>query len=146
MVVLQEISVVFGQRSQLYWDLPVKDSFALHEKMYRIPPEDFKHKIMSININRTYDPKTNIYEVTRQSWVLSEQRTKEVEFVFSEYRGIVRAIFKPVKWLKEKGGKRWIFEGEEVTDKAILDLYLNKYVPKKEKGAANPIKYFYPVS
>jgi len=74
---------------------------------------------------------------------VSEHRIKEIEFVFSEYRGIVRAIFKPTKWISE--GKRWMFEGEEVKDQTILDLYLNKSVPDKSKGMANPIKYFYPI-
>jgi ABC-2 type transport system ATP-binding protein len=35
------IGVVFGQRSQLWWDLPVTESFALHRHMYDIPPERF---------------------------------------------------------------------------------------------------------
>ncbi len=33
----REIGVVFGQRSQLWWDLPVIDSFALHRRIYDIP-------------------------------------------------------------------------------------------------------------
>jgi ABC-2 type transport system ATP-binding protein len=32
-----QIGVVFGQRSQLWWDLPVKDSFELHRRIYDIP-------------------------------------------------------------------------------------------------------------
>jgi ABC-2 type transport system ATP-binding protein len=31
-----DIGVVFGQRSQLYWDLPVEDSFLLHKRLYNI--------------------------------------------------------------------------------------------------------------
>ena len=34
----QQIGVVFGQRSQLWWDLPVIDSFTLHQRIYDIPP------------------------------------------------------------------------------------------------------------
>jgi ABC-2 type transport system ATP-binding protein len=29
--------VVFGQRSQLYWDLPIADTFSLYQKLYEIP-------------------------------------------------------------------------------------------------------------
>ena len=36
-----EIGVVFGQRSQLWWDLPVRDSFALHRHIYDIPARRF---------------------------------------------------------------------------------------------------------
>ncbi|MFN3402380.1 MAG: ATP-binding cassette domain-containing protein, partial [Ferrovibrio sp.] len=33
----RQIGVVFGQRSQLWWDLPLIDSFALHQRIYDIP-------------------------------------------------------------------------------------------------------------
>jgi ABC-2 type transport system ATP-binding protein len=33
----RDIGVVFGQRSQLWWDLPVRDSFELHKRIYDIP-------------------------------------------------------------------------------------------------------------
>ncbi|MDR1218935.1 MAG: ATP-binding cassette domain-containing protein [Treponema sp.] len=34
----KRIGVVFGQRSQLYWDLPALDTFGLYQKLYDIPP------------------------------------------------------------------------------------------------------------
>ncbi|GAB7037989.1 MULTISPECIES: ABC transporter ATP-binding protein [Catenuloplanes] len=34
------IGVVFGQRSQLWWDLPLRESFALLRHIYRVPPAD----------------------------------------------------------------------------------------------------------
>jgi ABC-2 type transport system ATP-binding protein len=37
MVNAREIGVVFGQRSQLWWDLPVRDSFDLNRHIYDIP-------------------------------------------------------------------------------------------------------------
>ncbi|MDP9811193.1 ABC-2 type transport system ATP-binding protein [Rhizobium tibeticum] len=40
-----EIGVVFGQRSQLWWDLPVRDSFELHRRMYQIDDARFKHNL-----------------------------------------------------------------------------------------------------
>lgn len=33
----RRIGVVFGQRTTLWWDLPLKDSYALVRRMYRIP-------------------------------------------------------------------------------------------------------------
>ena len=36
----RRIGVVFGQRSQLWWDLPLADSFALLRHVYRVPPAD----------------------------------------------------------------------------------------------------------
>ena len=32
------IGVVFGQRTQLWWDLPLRDSFALLRHIYQVPP------------------------------------------------------------------------------------------------------------
>lgn len=41
MVNAREIGVVFGQRSQLWWDLPVRDSYALNRHIYDIPEARF---------------------------------------------------------------------------------------------------------
>ncbi|MBB2200445.1 ABC transporter ATP-binding protein [Gluconacetobacter tumulisoli] len=36
------IGVVFGQRSQLWWDLPVEGGFALLRDIYRVPPDRYR--------------------------------------------------------------------------------------------------------
>jgi ABC-2 type transport system ATP-binding protein len=41
----KNIGVVFGQRTQLWWDLPVKDSFELLKHIFSIPEEVFKENI-----------------------------------------------------------------------------------------------------
>ncbi|MDE5716297.1 MAG: ATP-binding cassette domain-containing protein, partial [Lachnospiraceae bacterium] len=38
---VKEIGVVFGQRSQLWWDVPVIDSFELLKDIYSIPEETY---------------------------------------------------------------------------------------------------------
>ena len=43
--------------------------------------------------------------------------------------------------IENRGPKRWGFEGSEINEKEIIDIYLNKEVPKI-KGMANPIRYF----
>ncbi|WP_248924609.1 ABC transporter ATP-binding protein [Paenibacillus hamazuiensis] len=40
-----QVGVVFGQRSQLLFDLPVKDSYELLRYMYSIPPERYRHNL-----------------------------------------------------------------------------------------------------
>ncbi|KFL31940.1 ABC transporter ATP-binding protein [Devosia riboflavina] len=40
-----EIGVVFGQRSQLWWDLPVRDSFDLNRHIYDIPTPRFAENL-----------------------------------------------------------------------------------------------------
>lgn len=39
---VQTIGVVFGQRSQLWWDIAVQESFSLLKKVYRISDEQYK--------------------------------------------------------------------------------------------------------
>ncbi len=39
---VQEIGVVFGQRTQLWWDLPVIESLELLRDIYRVPPSQYE--------------------------------------------------------------------------------------------------------
>lgn len=41
------MGVVFGQRSQLWWDIPIIDTFELLQKMYRIKDIDYKRRLNS---------------------------------------------------------------------------------------------------
>jgi ABC-2 type transport system ATP-binding protein len=38
----RQIGVIFGQRSQLLWDIPPRDSFDLMRRMYAIPPDRYR--------------------------------------------------------------------------------------------------------
>lgn len=42
---VKHIGVVFGQRSQLWWDIGVIESFRLLRKVYRVPEQDFKRRL-----------------------------------------------------------------------------------------------------
>jgi ABC-2 type transport system ATP-binding protein len=39
----RRFALVMGQKNQLWWDLPAAESFRLHQQIYRIVPEQFKH-------------------------------------------------------------------------------------------------------
>jgi ABC-2 type transport system ATP-binding protein len=41
----RNIGVVFGQRSQLYWDLPLRESFELLRAIYQVPRERFRRNL-----------------------------------------------------------------------------------------------------
>ncbi|MBW4080394.1 ATP-binding cassette domain-containing protein [Paenibacillus sp. S150] len=41
----KNIGVVFGQRTQLWWDIPVIDTFILFQKLYKISDADFKKRM-----------------------------------------------------------------------------------------------------
>jgi hypothetical protein len=148
-------NIVSGHHSFLLGIKTVEECELLYN-CEELKKEEIKHNILVININKTFntkrkkkndDPKyirPNIYEATRGWWVLDKNRAKNADYVLAEYRGVIRAIFKPLSWLQDienRGIKRWGFEGDAVTDKEVLELYLNKEVPKI-KGMANPIRYF----
>lgn len=42
---LKKISLVMGQKNQLWWDLPAIDSFLLNKSIYEISDNDFKKKL-----------------------------------------------------------------------------------------------------
>jgi len=56
---VQTIGVVFGQRSQLWWDIAVQESFRLLKKVYRVSDEDYKdhmeHVIETLDIGPLLD-------------------------------------------------------------------------------------------
>jgi ABC-2 type transport system ATP-binding protein len=45
----QNIGVVFGQRSQLYWDLPLRESFELLRAIYDVPRDRFEQNMRHFN-------------------------------------------------------------------------------------------------
>ena len=46
---VRHIGVLFGQKSQLFWDLPPIDTFLLHKEMYGIPERRFRQNIDYFN-------------------------------------------------------------------------------------------------
>jgi len=132
------------------FDLGIKTAEEI-EVLYNCPqlqPTDFQHRVMTININGTYQKPSekhpNLYEATRKAWRLNPNKAQQVEYVLSEYRGVVRGIFQPDRWY-EMSPHRWAFDGIEITQDSqpdVYNLYMNKMVPEKAKGMANPIRYF----
>jgi ABC-2 type transport system ATP-binding protein len=43
--VARRIGVVFGQRSQLWWDLPLRDSFDLLRAIHQVPEADYRERL-----------------------------------------------------------------------------------------------------
>ncbi|MBC9731657.1 ATP-binding cassette domain-containing protein [Nocardioides marmotae] len=41
----RRIGVVFGQRTTLWWDLPLRDSFELLQRIYRVPPATYRRNL-----------------------------------------------------------------------------------------------------
>ena len=47
---VSQIGVVFGQRSQLWWDVPVIDSFELLKDIYQIPNTQYKQSLEELTV------------------------------------------------------------------------------------------------
>ena len=42
---VSHIGVVFGQRTQLWWDVPLLDSYSLLKDIYRVPEEEYRKRL-----------------------------------------------------------------------------------------------------
>lgn len=45
---VRRIGVVFGQRTQLWWDVPIRDSYDLLKDIYRIPGADYERRLKEL--------------------------------------------------------------------------------------------------
>lgn len=45
----QNIGVVFGQRTQLWWDLPLSESYTILKEIYNVSDEDYKKRMEFLN-------------------------------------------------------------------------------------------------
>ena len=115
------------------------------------PLTELRDNVVIININKTYKQgrgEEGIYIATKDSWVVNEKRIKSVEYVLSEYRGLIVEVYKVNEWYPvetiDKNGKskiRWGFNGR-VAEPSIRNKYINKSVAHiKKKGASNPVRY-----
>lgn len=120
------------------------------DKLYNVKPlttKMVKHNLLCININRLYEENADLYEATRKSWKINPERASKCDYVVSEYQGVIKALYKVYgEWYHTEDEKRFQFDGEAVTDEAILKLYLNKRIEKGKEGkrpSRNPIRYIF---
>lgn len=46
---VKEIGVVFGQRTQLWWDLPLRETYGVLKEIYEVPDDKFKKRMDFLN-------------------------------------------------------------------------------------------------
>jgi hypothetical protein len=119
--------------------------------------ENLQHKIMLININRQNEScktdsihidENKLYEAVRWCWRMNVDEAKNADYVLATYRGIVKGVYKPLRWAKVQTGQerspgdadRVYFEGEPAPSQ-IKDIYYNKKV--SEVSTQNPIRYLW---
>lgn len=111
--------------------------------------EKLSDPVIIININKKYVrgiSNTNIYEATKEAWVIGEKKRNETKYALSEYGGIIIEVFEIESWYNilttdNKQNNRWGFKGKIANDE-IRNKYIHKSIAHtKKRGAANPIKY-----
>ena len=104
-----------------------------------------------ININKSYERaggNASYYKATKEAWAINKDKLSDIQYVLSEYKGLIVAVFKVKRWYpvqtKMKNGKfrtRWGFEGADA-EKPIQELYLNRTIKyAKKPGSAMPVRY-----
>lgn len=126
-------------------ELGIRTANELDAQYGNTPLGNVSDKLIVININKTYKNRS-IYDATRSSWNLNKGRADKADFILSEYKGVIRAVFKMdnKKWqlVPTLPGKRrrYYFTGVEVDNPAICSRFINKTITK-QKGQSNPILY-----
>lgn len=109
--------------------------------------------LLLVSLNKSYDQskstgiykRANDYESTRKYWPISKSMITKITYVLGVYKGIVRTVYKPTKWLPYKCADdgiqfkkiRYGFEGIPVPDSP----YLNTDVSEYPFGSGSSIRY-----
>ncbi len=75
---VQNIGAVFGQKSQLIWDIPPADSFMMNAAIYNIPKQEYQERVKMMT--ELFDLGDIIYKPTR---VLSLGERMKCEFIMA---------------------------------------------------------------
>lgn len=133
-------NIVLGHKSELMTTDEVSIRYEVKEAIITDP-------VLIVNIHQLFDremTEDELYEATRKWWVLSLSNCKKVKYVLSVYKGIIRQVYIPEKWLcgkTENGQERICFEGTPA-DQSVRAEYVNcSVLTHLSKGAQNPIKY-----
>lgn len=124
-----------------------------------LSPDDIKHNLMLIRINRVYRNDMTpyeLYEGTRGYWKLSLDSAEKVDYVLSVYDGMVMEVYKPVQWFeglstftnKDDDKSTWTQQRYEFVGRIADPKVRKKYVGKSvaeffQKGDQNPIRYIW---
>ena len=100
---------------------------------------DIIHNSIGFVINNAIDKdKRDLYDATKGRWKCSLEKAKNVDLVFSLYKGVIVEIWKPNFWKKSDIEGRIQWEGIKCEDEKIREMYLYKKAPK----AYSAIRYY----
>ena len=139
-------NLVLGHHSNGKGLMTVDEIIRVHNAK---PLIELTDPVIIININKKYvrgNSSYEIYESTKQAWVVGEQKRKTTKYALSEYCGIVIEVFEILEWYEIETPNnirknRWGFNGV-IAKPEIREKYINKSLAHtKKRGTANPIKY-----
>tara|TARA_Y100001970_G_scaffold288080_1_gene414376 strand:- start:54 stop:788 length:735 start_codon:yes stop_codon:yes gene_type:complete len=117
---------------------------------------DIVEKVLLIKLSKTFRynmSEIELYDYTRGIWIVSEDKRKEIDYVFCVYDGIIQETYKVLDWFpggstysvrhdKEEWKKheRWEFVGNisNVMRKKYRHKSVSHYFPS---GSRNPVRY-----
>jgi hypothetical protein len=134
--------------SSTFWGIKSTDELI---RQYNAPKlDELSDPVVIININRKYkDTKSkaiSVYEATKQAWVISGSKIKNIKYALAEFQGIIIAVYKITNWYQilteeNKTKVRRGFDGIEAPEE-IKQKYFHKSIAHhKKQGAANPIRF-----
>ena len=79
------------------------EAFELRYGAESLKPEEIKHNILVIKINKLYRKNMSnyeIYDAVRGMWrvSLSSIKSKKIQYVFAVYNGLIVGVYKPDEW------------------------------------------------
>tara|TARA_B110000483_G_scaffold136771_1_gene163562 strand:- start:10457 stop:11227 length:771 start_codon:yes stop_codon:yes gene_type:complete len=103
---------------------------------------------MIININTTYKKGSGaeaIYTATKETWKMAEWRPARYDYVLSEYRGLIREVFKVDEWYSKERPDKYgeMYMGFGFNGTVAEDPMRQKYINKSIKGI-KPRGYGFP--
>lgn len=120
-------------------------------RIYESPEAEFKHNLLLIKINKSYEDR-GMYDAVRCCWNVKPDIARKVDNVLAVLNGLIVGVFVADEWLPATEVNfpslpivegRYGFRGRKILNGAVRDNYLNKRIPQEynKKGAANPIRY-----
>lgn len=126
---------------------------------YRLEETPLDMQFIAINITRSIEERTSIYEASNWCWKIAEWRRQKKTPVIAHTAGIVKGVFEVERWCRaddssfkskmihahdpEKIKQRWGFHGINANEQ-LAERYINKRLPKAKKGHASPLRFMGP--
>jgi len=166
---VKQIGVVFGQKSQLFWDLPAVDAFSLHRSIYSIPEREFNETLeiltVLLNVERVMlrpVRQLSLGERMRCEFVMAMLHNPKVVFLDEPTIGLdvfaKETVRRFIKDINKQFGTTFIVTSHDLEDiehlcdrvivinegKIVFNDIVGKLITKNKKYVT--VKYYEPVA